>query len=115
MKKCTFTGSSVMLKYLVTFSLMLLVSACAVAQAQTDKQGYAPKVASQGNLFNQLRTDSAQHIPHKYGLTLNTTDSTPQVFAWSTPAGDSLILYVNGRYIIIGAGANVANMGNANG
>lgn len=114
-KVCSFTGSTSMLKILAISLLMSLVAVQLRAQTPTDKQGYAPKVFSFGNLFNQLRTDSAQHIPHKYGLTLNTTDSTPQIFAWSTPSGDSLILYVHNRYIIIGAGAFVNNLGNATG
>jgi hypothetical protein len=113
MKKCIFTGSSIVLKALVSILLTVAAIGHLRAQTQTDKQGYSPKVASQGNLFNQLRTDSAQHIPHKYALTRNTTDSTPQLFAWSTPGGDSLILFVNGRYVIIGSGAFVANAGGA--
>lgn len=102
-----------MLKSLVIVLLTVLALGQLHAQSQTDKQGYAPKVNSQGNLYNQLRADSAQHVPHKYSLTRNTSDSTPQVFVWSTTAGDSLILFVNGRYIVIGAGAFVANVGGA--
>ncbi len=93
-----------MLKSLVIILLMGLVASSGFAQAPTDKQGYSPKVFSFGNLFNQLRADSALHIPHKYVLAQNTTDSTPQLFVWSTPSGDSLVLFVNGRYIIVGSG-----------
>lgn len=88
-----------MLKNLVTLSLILLAFTVGLfAQAPTN--GYPPKVFSNGNWYNRVRADSAQHVPHKYGLTQNTTDSTPQIFAWSTPTGDSLVLFVNGRYII---------------
>ena len=90
-----------MLKSLVY--ILLIALAALPVSAQTDKQGYSPWVNSYGNGFHQLRTDSAQHIPHKYALALNTNDTTPQLFAWSTPSGDSLILFVNGRYIVIGS------------
>lgn len=100
-----------MLKSLV--SILLIVLATGQLQAQTDRQGYAPWVNSFGNGFHQLRADSAQHVPHKYAQVLNTTDSTPQIFVWSTTAGDSLMLFVNGRYIVIGAGAFVTNIGGA--
>lgn len=104
MKNCIASGLPRLLKSFVAVLLMALVGLSTHAQAKTDKQGYSPPVKSFGNLFNQLRSDSAQHIPHKYGLTLNTTDSTPQLFVWSTTSGDSLILYVNGRFIIVGSG-----------
>ncbi len=91
-----------MCRILKSALLFFFLLASLVSSAQTDKQGYAPKVFSKGNLFNELRTDSAQHVPHKYGLITNTTDSTPQVFAWSTPTGDSLVLFINGKYHVFG-------------
>jgi hypothetical protein len=114
MKKCSFTGSPRMLKYLVNILLIALAILPASAQ-QTDLQGYSPKVNSYGNYYNQLRAD-IQHIPHRYALSQgNTTDSTPQLFVWSTSSGDSLVLLVNNRYVIVGAGAFVNNNGNVNG
>lgn len=89
-----------MLKKLVTVSLIILVSIAGYAQGPTN--GYPPKVNSYGMQLNRVRPDSAGHMPHKYLLTLNTTDTTPQIFAYSTPSGDSLVYFVNGRYHIVG-------------
>lgn len=76
---------------------------CCLAALSVHGQ-YTPKVSSYGNWYNRLKPDSAQHLPHKYALTLNDNDTTPQIFAWSTALGDSLVTYINGRYHIQGVG-----------
>ena len=65
--------------------------------------------------YQILKTDSATGMPHKYALGLSSADTTPQIFGWSTPSGDSLVFYINGRYHIVPsgvtAGTTVNNIG----
>lgn len=89
-------------KVLALLVMILALAQLACAQ-DTDLQGYAPRVNGFGNYWNQIRADVV-HLPHRYGLLRNTTDSTPQIFVWSTGSGDSLVVFVNGRYIIVGSG-----------
>src|SRR5882757_3320590 len=91
------------LKKLASFWVIILALSSGLF-AQTN--GYPPKINSYGTWNNRSRPDSAQHIPHKYAWILNTTDTTPQLFAWSTPTGDSLVLFVHGRYIVFGTGTS---------
>lgn len=67
------------------------------ARGQAPTNGYPPKIFANVQ-DNRHRDDSATGIPHKYALIQNTTDSTPQIFVYSTPSGDSLVFFVNGVY-----------------
>lgn len=84
----------------------------AVFQGKAQTNGYPPAIRSYGNQNNRSRSDSAQHLPHKYALTQNTTDSTPQIFVWTTPSGDSLVVFVNGRYIVYTPGSGGGDTAN---
>lgn len=77
-----------------TLSILLLFVGF-FAQAQ-----YAPKVSTYGNWYNRLKTDSAQHIPRKFSLTLNDNDTTPQIFVKDT----SVWFYAGGVYRQVGSG-----------
>ena len=98
---------------------LLLFFALIASAAAFGQNGYPPAVRAYGNQFNRLRADSAQHVPHKYGLTTNTNDTTPQAFVYTTASGDSLAWYANGRYHIVPnsftPGSVVLNNGNATG